>query len=284
MKITLIKVPYDQSKYKQGVGLAPKALISANLEKVFSQSEIEIHEILEVIVPEFEDDPISSLVDIGKKVRQLLAQAKNNQTLPVILGGDCLNAIGVTAGLREDLDKKDFGIAWADAHGDFNTPETTLSGFLPGMSLAALSGFGLTELREGIGLNYPININHIILLGTRDLDPLEKDLLESTPISYLNPTEVADNRTSIAAGYHFKDVEGFYLHIDMDVLDPKESPAVDFPVKDGISQQELIHAIQEIKTITPMLAVSISSINPELDPSGKTIRSAIEILTKIIRP
>ncbi|MBT4003418.1 MAG: hypothetical protein HOF10_08905 [Chloroflexi bacterium] len=282
MKITLIKVPYDQSEYNQGVGLAPNALISANLEKEFAQSGIDIFEIVEVNIPNKGEDSISTLTLIGKMLNQLVAQAVNNQTIPVILGGDCLNAIGATAGLQKALGKKEFGIAWADAHGDFNTPQTTLSNFLPGMSLAAISGFGLQELREEIGLEIPIDLGHIILLGTRDLDPLEKKLLETTPMSYLNPTEVADARTSVAAGYHFKDVIGFYLHIDMDVLDPNIAPAVDFPVKGGLSQQELVNAIQEITVNTPLLAISLSAINPTLDPHNKTIRSAIEILREIL--
>lgn len=284
MKITLVEIPYDQDKYMQGVGLAPRALLAENLRGSLKNIGVDIIDEVEIVNSIDEGDQINFLGNLGRKISNSVIQAHTNKSLPVILGGDCLNAIGVTAGLQHVFGESGFGIAWADAHGDFNTPDTTLSGFLPGMALASLCGFGLPELREQAGLLTPMDIGHVIMLGTRDLDPVEMELLKSTPISYLNPAEVAAGSTRVAAGYHFQDLEGIYLHIDMDVIDPSEAPGVDFKVDGGISEEVLLNAIKDIQAVSPLLAVSLSSINPLLDKDGITVQAGIRLLTEILKP
>src|SRR6185503_7860496 len=93
-----------------------------------------------------------------------VADAHRAGSLPVILGGDCLVAIGAAAGLRRALGS-DFGVAWFDAHGDFNTPETTLSGYLGGMPLACACGRGLSILRQAAGLDRPVEEANVVMVG-----------------------------------------------------------------------------------------------------------------------
>lgn len=227
-------------------------------------------------------DRLTLLGRLGKQVAVLTAAAHANHTVPVTLGGDCLNAIAACAGLRAALGDQALGIAWFDAHGDFNTPATTLSGYLGGMPLACICGYGLEELRAAVGLERPVDENQVIMLGVRDLDPAEKELLDSTPISYLNPAQVAAGRTQVAAGYHFQEVDGVYLHFDLDALDPAAAPGVDYPAPGGLPIEAAISAAKMVREASPLVGMTLSAFNPAADQGGKTVESAIQALEGIL--
>lgn len=275
-------MPFDLDNYDQGVGKAPAALIQAGLVPCLAARGVKVVS-QETISPELSGGgQLTRLGRLGKQVADLTAAARASDTLPVILGGDCLNAVAVCAGLQTAAVDQALGIAWFDAHGDFNTPDTTLSGYLGGMPLACLCGYGLEELRASAGLEHPVEVNHVIMLGVRDLDPAEKELLESTPISCLNPAQVAAGRTQVAAGYHFQEVDGAYLHFDLDALDPGTAPGVDYPAPGGLSLEAAVSASKMVRAAAPLAGVTLSAFNPAKDRDDKTIESAIHVLAGIL--
>jgi arginase len=270
MKLTLIPSPFSLERHRQGMGRAPETLLAAGL---VSSLESDGHSV-RVADRSVELGRGDRLTVIGRNLTLLaeaVADARRAGALPVILGGDCLVSIGVVAGLRRSM-IEDFGIVWFDAHGDFNTPETTISGFLGGMPLACCCGHGLEELRAATALTRPVSEANVALLGVRDLDPAERDLLDTTPVRRVEPADVSRfTPPSLPT----------YLHFDIDVLDPAYAPGVNYLTPNGLTPEAAIEAAR--KVWTRLAAFSLTAIDPELDPSGQTVQAGLSFLREILK-
>jgi arginase len=282
MDVSLIYVPYDLDEYRVGMGLAPEAMKEAGLLEHLHSEKIWVIEEMEAPANLGEEERMKRLEKLEKAVSDLVVHACEKQTLPVIIGGDCLSAIGVCAGLLRHLGQEEFGIAWFDAHGDFNTPETTMSGYLGGMPLASVCGYGLENLRQDAGLEKPVDAAHVMLLAVRDLDAPEKELLNSTAITCLSPGDLAAGKTGYAASVHFGSINGVYLHLDIDCLDSQYAPGVSYKTPNGISPQHVVAAVNSIRQYSPLVALTLTAINPALDQEGKTVQTGIDLLVEIL--
>jgi arginase len=186
---------------------------------------------------------------------------------PVSIAGDCVAAIGVLAGLkRAGLDPL---LIWFDAHGDFNTWETTPSGFLGGMPLAMLVGRGEQTFVQAVDLT-PLPENQVILTDGRDLDPGERLALASSVVQHL---------PNMSALLRFAWPERpIYLHFDTDVLDPSEAPAQNYLAAGGVSFDELAQVFRAIAGTDRLAAVSVSTWNPALDGDGGSRETCMNLL------
>lgn len=190
---------------------------------------------------------------------------------PISIAGDCCSAIGVLAGLQKS-GVNPF-LIWFDAHGDFNTWETTESGFLGGMPLAMIVGRGDQTMPKAIGLK-AIAENRIILTDARDLDPGERKLLETSEIAHLtNVKELLEY--SLPAG-------PLYVHFDCDVVSPEESPAQNYPAYGGPSSSLMHSVFSRLAKSKQIAAVSLSSWNPELDKDKKSEIVSLSLLNTLI--
>ncbi|MBN1148114.1 MAG: arginase family protein [Anaerolineales bacterium] len=194
---------------------------------------------------------------------QPLAQAVAEVALrgerPVSIAGDCCTAIGVLAGLqRAGVDPL---LIWFDAHGDFNTWETTPSGFLGGMPLAMLVGRGEQTIAEAVGLR-PLPEAQVVLADARDLDAGERLALEASGV-----TRLPDARDLL--DYPLED-RPIYVHFDTDTLDPTDAPAMNYLAPGGPSADELREVFRFLAATGRVVAVSLSSWNPELDEDGRS--------------
>jgi arginase len=270
MNLTLIPSPFALDQFRYSMGLAPETLLASGLKATL---ESDGHTVT-VNERSTELGPGTVLDRIGQHLAELaeqVAAAHRNQSLPVILGGDCLVAIGVTAGLRRAL-KSDFGIAWFDAHGDFNTPDTTLSGYLGGMPLACACGRGLDLLRTAVQLDQPVNEANVVMVGIRDLDPPEKVLIDSTPIRVYSPADTPQFNA---------DVRPTYLHYDIDSMDPSLAPGVNFLTPNGLSMET---ALQAARKVQPHLAAfALTAVDPSRDREGRTVKTAMELMRGILK-
>ncbi|MDH5506649.1 MAG: arginase family protein [Anaerolineae bacterium] len=282
MDITLISVPFSQDAYGVDVGKAPEALRSAGLVARLGAAGIGLKAEIHISQDLGTGSQLERLARLGVVLAERVAEAYAAGSVPLVLGGDCLNAVGVGAGLQRAMDGAALGAAWFDAHGDFNTPEISLSGFLPGMPLACMCGYGLEDYRREVGLDRALDEGQVIMLGVRDLDPAEHILLDSTPISYLSPAEVQAGRTAVAAAYHFREVDGVYLHLDIDVLDPKEAPGVNFPTPGGITLEAAIAAGRVVRENAPLAGLCLTAFDPDEDVDGRTAEAAIRLLVGIL--
>jgi len=178
---------------------------------------------------------------------------------PVSIAGDCCSAIGVAAGLqRAGLE---YTLIWLDAHGDFNTWETSPSGFLGGMPLAMLAGRGEQTLPQAVGLQ-SLAEERILLMDARDLDPAEE--------AALNESKVLRFASAGALIEHKLPDMPILVHFDTDIIDPSEAPAMNYTAPAGPSSEEVQEAFRYLARAGDIRAVSMSTWNPALDHEGRT--------------
>ena len=190
---------------------------------------------------------------------------------PVSVAGDCCTSLPVLAGLQRAGTNPI--LIWFDAHGDFNTWETTPSGFLGGMPLAMLVGRGEQTIVDNLGL-LSIPESRVILSDGRDLDPGEREALSGSQVVHL--PNVMD-----LLGYDLPQ-ESIWVHFDTDVVDVGEAPAMNYPVPDGPKGEDLQHVFAHLVQTGRVAAVSFSSWNPELDVDGQTQEVCMGLLAELI--
>lgn len=216
------------------------------------------------------------LTQLGREIRQ----AHERGALPVIIGGDCMVALGVMSALDADA----AGAAWLDAHGDFNTPETTLSGYLGGMPLAIIVGRGMPELRAAVGLTKPVPEEHVALLGVRDLDPPEQAALATSAVAWLTTEQVraAPDRLE-AALLRLSQCPQVYLHLDVDILDPAVMPAVGFPTPAGLTMNELQALLAQLRQRCNLAAVTVTAFDPTETNRESIIQTVLPLIETVVR-
>jgi arginase len=184
-----------------------------------------------------------------------------------------------------DAHSGDGGVIWVDAHADFNTPETTPSGNVHGMALAALLGRGPREL-TGIGRpGAKLTPSQVVLLGVRDLDPQERLALRESGILVISMREVDEMGMSRAAQRALEKLghlSRLHISLDMDALDPNEAPGVGTPVPGGLTYREA-HLLMEILSDSGRVAsLDIVEVNPILDDRNRTARLGVELAASLL--
>ncbi len=206
-----------------------------------------------------------------KPLANFVAETSKHGERPVSIAGDCCTAIGVLAGLqRSGLNPV---LIWFDAHGDFNTWETTPSGFLGGMPLAMLVGRGEQTIVNETGL-HPLPEARVILTDARDLDPGEQSLLEESGVRHLPDVKSLFD--------HSLADTPLYIHFDTDIVNPKEAPAMNYQARNGPSSQELRAVFRHLSRTGQIVAVSMSTWNPRLDKKGRSQKVCMDLLNTLI--
>ncbi len=190
---------------------------------------------------------------------------------PVNIAGDCCTVIGVLAGLqRVGIDPV---IVWLDAHGDFNTWETSPSGFLGGMPLAMIVGLGEQTMNKAAGLK-PIPASRVILSDARDLDIKEQELIENSEIIHIrNIKDLLD--------YPFQN-RPIYVHFDTDVISLEDAPAQNYPAPGGSSESTIRSVFKFLSLNENIVAVTLSTWNPSLDINKKTEKVCMSFLQTLL--
>ena len=218
-----------------------------------------------------DSDKQSRMSVLHKEIAKHVTEAVNGGSVPVSIAGDCCTAIGVIAGLQKARIQPLF--IWFDAHGDFNTWETTPSGFLGGMPLAMIAGMGEQTMPNAVGLQ-PVEHEDIILTDGRDLDPGEKELVSGSGILHL-----PDPMSLLA--YDFPD-RPIYVHFDTDIVNPLDAPAMNYVAPGGPRAEELGKAFRHIAQTGQVRAISVSSWNPDLDEDGRTKETIMNLLQEMV--
>ncbi len=183
---------------------------------------------------------------------------------PRVFAGDCVAVIGVLAGLqRRGIDPM---LLWFDAHGDFNTWETTASGFLGGMPLAMLTGRGEQTIVQAVG-QAPLPEDRVVLVGARDLDPGEEEAVAASAMRVAEVEEVVS-----------LDLPGpLYVHLDVDVVDPADLPAVNYPAPGGPSLAATRAAMEYLAATGRVVAFSVSSWNPAYPEAERAAAATLQL-------
>jgi arginase len=221
-------------------------------------------------------DTVSASLAVCGQLATAVKQAIESDELPIVLAGGCDASKGILSG----FDHRGCGAVWFDAHADFNTPESTLSGYFPGMSLAVVTGHCYRRAWSRLGNAEPIPEEHVLLLGLRQIDPEEEVRLRASAIQTV-PWSAGLPLGSIQAGLNrlAGRVREVYLHIDIDALDPQIAPGiVDEPVPGGLTREQLHEALRSVTEQFRVRAVALATYNPDHDRDERTLQTVLDVL------
>jgi len=286
MQIDIIGVPIDLGADRRGVDMGPSAIRYSNLQKKLEELgynvkdegniEVPIAEMCKITSPKLKY--IDCIVPMARRVAGKVATTMQAKNFPLVLGGDHSLSIGSIRGAARN---KKVGVIWIDAHGDFNTAETTPSGNIHGMSLAILAGLGDKSLVQLWDENIPvIDPTKIAIIGARDLDSGEKANLSKAGAMVMGMEQIDRyGMVSVvekAIEQVSRDVDGIYISLDLDALDPQHAPGVGTPVAAGLTQRETHLACEMIAETKKLIGMDLVEVNPILDEKNKTAALAVE--------
>lgn len=276
MDVQLLTVPYDSGARGIHMGAGPGRLLDMGLAEHLGAGGHQVH----IGTVEIPASPIQAEIATAFALSRALSgrvrDAVRAERLPLVLTGNCFAALGAVAGLDAAT-----GVFWFDAHGDFNTPETTTGGFLDGMALAIVTGRCWRRLARNVAGFTPVPEEDVLLLGVRDLDPPEAALLEESDVRVLSPGEVSGSLPELADEISSRVRQG-YLHLDLDVVDPRDGRANRFAAPDGIPLAPLENVLSDLARRVPLGAVTLSAYDPEADEDDRAGTAALRLLRAVV--
>jgi arginase len=291
-KVRIIGVPMDLGQSRRGVDMGPSALRGAGLQARIKQLGLAVEDIGNLSVKQPEEMPVGEkrakyLQEIAETcldIANAVDKSLDEDFLPVVLGGDHSIAAGVAAGVSSFYrkDKKQIGYLWLDAHGDMNTPESSPSGNVHGMPLAAIMGYGAPELVDLLGFKPKAEPSNIVIVGARDLDAQERKIVKKSGIHVFTMRDIDERGMrevmSDALKYCMDDTAGIAVSLDMDFVDPSDAPGVGTPVRGGVTYREAHLAMEMIADSEAMVSLEIVEINPIIDEHNRTALLGVELV------
>jgi arginase len=294
--IEIIGIPVDLGAGRRGVDMGPSAIRIADLEprlEALGHKVVDFGDI-DVMIPETQKvgqgklkykAPILAACD---ELRKQVERSMGEGRMPLVLGGDHSIAIGSVAGTSNHFARsgESIGLIWFDAHGDANTPDTTPSGNIHGMSLAVAMGLGDGDLVNLGGRAPKVLPRNIVLIGIRDLDAGERDTLKKSGVTVYTMRDldergmrdVLDEAIGIAAD----NTSGIHLSFDLDVVDPEDAPGTGTPVWGGITYREAHLAMEMLADRAQIVALDLVEVNPVLDSQNMTGILAAELAQSLL--
>jgi len=286
--IRIIGVPIDLGQAQRGVDMGPAALRYAELAARLTSLGYLVRDGGNIAVPVRDTLENEHHLHYLPSIRSVCADAyaagrlaREEGCIPLFMGGDHTLAIGTIGGVSHD---GPVGLIWIDAHGDFNTPETTRTGNIHGMTLAVLLGDGYPEL-VNVGRPGPkLSPEDIIMVGIRDLDPLERVRLQQSGITVYTMRDIDERGISAItreALERLEHCEHLHVSLDMDVLDPQVAPGVGTDFPGGLTYREAQLLMEIIADAGRVSSLDIVEINPILDQRNQTARIAVELAASL---
>ncbi len=288
MHIRILGAPMDLGADRRGVDMGASAIRYAGLSEALQRLDHTVSDIGNIAIPQPESRPegqphlkyLEPIIHASEELATLVGKALEEGQFPLLLGGDHSISLGSVAGVAQV--HRDIGVIWVDAHADFNTDETTPSGNIHGMILAALAGIGHNALTHASGRTPKINKETIVIVGARDLDREEQMLLRThniavftmSDIDQRGMTDVMKDAIAIASRHD----NPIHLSLDMDSLDPREAPGVGTPVRGGLSYREAHLAMELVSASQRLVSMDVVEVNPILDSENTTAKLAVELI------
>ena len=292
VKVDVIKNPYSGARNSPELSTNPDYIHAAGLERLIGEWGGEL-------IRPIQDIRLNAKQErqYGEWNRMALANANfadvvreglQDDLITIGLEANCNDLLGMLSGLKYDSDgnARRVGLVFIDAHGDFNIPETTLSGMLGGMPVAIAAGHALHNVRKTTGLAEPLPMSDIVWGGVRDLDPLEADRFSEYEVQQFSVQDVRELSANLKKQMDdlADRVHVVYVHIDMDVLDPAEVPGHSLTVADGPSSKDLAAAITLMFENPKTIALGIASTPSfNLDPDGVSRQAALNLIEGAIK-
>jgi arginase len=284
--IGVVALPWHLDRRNEHLGAGPLALVDSGLAGWLGEGGCNVDGPHVVDLTDDERKQYGGWHKVGLHGAHLadaVAVLRRRGAFPLALLGDCNGSLGMLAGLQHAGARR-LGMVWFDAHGDFNTPETTLSGYLGGMPVAVAAGLCLHRIRKQVGLE-PIDTRRLVLAAVRDTDPLEQELIEEHRLAAVRTSDLKSDRRHLRdAMQKLSDVcDAIYIHIDLDVLDPEDAPGMNFPVPGGPTSEQLGEAIALCLSFEKSAALGIASYNVAHDVDNRTLTSVYRVIAGGVR-
>lgn len=278
MDIQLLAVPYDSGNRGARMGAGPERLLDAGLERALRESGHTVHTSIAELAAGSWHAEIQTSFELMRMLSAAVRASRDAGRFPIVLAGNCNTAVGTLAGLGADST----GVAWFDAHGDFNTPETTRSGFLDGTAVAIITGRCWTQLAATIPGFSPIPDNRVCLIGTRDLDAAERALLHESSVDVIEPGQLRSGLPRTLEKVR-EQVDSIYVHLDLDVLDSAVAAANSYALLGGLTLEDLDDALAQIAGEFRIAGVTLSAYDPAVDTFGRAAEAAIRLICTAAR-
>lgn len=286
--VSIIGVGMDLGADRRGVDMGPSAIRYAGLVNRLEGMGFSIKDIGDIVVNRpntmvsiEHHKYLDQVVEANTKLANAVSNELADGRFPLVLGGDHSIAMGTIAGVAQHV--KNLGVIWFDAHGDLNTGETSPTGNIHGMPLAASLGLGHERLVNIGGISPKIKPENIVVIGARDLDPGERILIKERGIKVFTMHEV--DRLGMArvmeeaVAHVSKNTDGVHLSLDLDGLDPHDAPGVGTPVLGGISYREGHLAMEILAEADVLVSAEFVEVNPILDRENMTARVAVALIS-----
>ncbi len=286
--VRIIGIPIDLGQQHRGVDMGPVAIRYAGLSAALKKLGYHTQDVGNIDVPGHYtlthrgfSDRLPLIRAACEETYELARRAIRDETIPIFLGGDHSASIGSIGGVTHD---GDCGLIWIDAHGDFNTPETSETGNIHGMALAILSGMGPKELVDVGRKGAKLKPEQVVLIGPRQLDETEKENLRvsgSTIFTMRDIDELGMSRVIARGLEKLSECRHIHVSLDMDSIDPNEAPGVGTPVAGGLSYREAQLLMETISDTGRILSLDIMETNPILDISNRTAQVAVSLVASL---
>ena len=294
MRVALIAVPYDLGRADVGSGRGPGAYLKAGAAEALRARGHEV----EVVTVRREtpfDDELQAVLGVNSVLADVVERALFDDALPLVVAGNCNATLGVQAGLQRG-GAVDAALVWLDAHGDFNTPDTTETGYLDGMPLAMLCGRAYRDaVARGLHAD-ALPETSVLHAGGRDFDREERSSLLASEVRVVDGDALREHGPAEAMlpalsklarerrdawGLDESEPPPAHLHVDLDVLDPVAAPGVTFPSPHGLSAAQLLEAIDLVRERFGLIAVTLTSFTPSRDEAGTTLAAGLAVLQRV---
>ena len=272
--IRIVTVPYDSGYYCWRMGGGPEHLLENGLVDKLGREGREAR--TEVLHPE--NTPpveVATAFELNGLVSESVREAIAGGEFPLVLSGNCNTSVGTIAGANPE----GLGVVWLDGHADFNTPETTKTGFSDNMGLAIAVGNCWNAMAAGVPGFVPVAEKNVVLAGAREIEPGESRRLSASEVTVFETDSIG--REGLRAFEEALDrirssVGRVYVHLDMDVLDPEEAGrANEFAPEDGLGVRELEAALGMVRDRFAIAAAGIASYDPTCDGDGRVLQAAL---------
>jgi arginase len=288
----IIGVPMDLGAGRRGVDMGPSAIRIAGLNQAMARlgydvtdsGNVHVHPPEAVVQTNAKARYLPEIAAASEELAAMVEKALEEGALPVILGGDHSIAVGSVAGVASFHRRRNqkIGIIWLDAHADSNTPETSPSGNIHGMPLAALLGYGAKELTHVAGFAPKVLPENTAIIGARSIDPGERELLKSLNVRVFTMTEMDERGMATilkeAIEIASRNTAGIHLTMDMDFIDPFYAPGVGTPERGGATYRESHLAMEKVADSGRVLSVELTEVNPLYDTANQTAQLAVEMI------
>ena len=287
--IRVIGVPLDLGQSRRGVDMGPSAVrvagLEARLEALGHIVEDAGNVSVAIAEQKKEGNPsakyLKEITATCTKHAELVVKTLESGIVPVVLGGDHSVAAGTVAGVAEFYrrQKQKIGLIWIDAHTDINTPDTSPSGNVHGMPLAATMGLGPPELANIFNFSPKVQPENCVLVGVRDIDAIEKVRRAGIGVFTMRDIDERGMRTIMEEALRMagRATAGYHVSLDMDWVDPEDAPGVGTPVRGGATYREAHLAMEIIADHGRMLSFEIVEVNPVIDEHNRTADLAVEL-------